>query len=535
MTGKVQPKNEDGIKVEEFADTGGSELKCLNWAFKLDKLGVEVRGIERIPPEERDAYVRKSKFSRVKQFIDVIGLWVAACGGLTSMSSFFLPALSYNLTYRDSLISGLISMHLGCVVPAFCSIMGAKSGCRQIVSAKFLFGTWGIKAIAVLVIVSGVGWSVINCVLGGQLLASMSSVPLVTGIIIISLISFFVAVFGIRILLIFQNLLAIPMVITIILFYILVCKKIDYVEKTDLALSANDVSSSTNRGNWLSFFTIGYSVTSTWGAGASDYYILFPESTPAWQLFCLTYLGISIPTTFVAVVSIICGNIAYSYKPWKDAYDLNGVGGLLNEACRPWGNFGKFLVVLFYLSLVCNNIMNTYSCGLEFQLLHSWFINIPRWMWVTLTTVIYLVISLAGREHLSTIIANFLPMLGYWISMYITLLIEETVIFRWSKSMRRLHYKEFGSDNEILDDNTYLYNWEEWNNSSSITFGIAAVCSFVVGIAGAVVGMNQVYWRGPLARLVGDNGADIGFWLCIAFTGVVYPFFRFFELKYLGK
>ncbi|CCE73003.1 Piso0_000012 [Millerozyma farinosa CBS 7064] len=535
MTTKVQPKNEEGINVEEITDTGSNELKCFNWAFKLDKLGVEVRGIERISPEERDAYARKSKYSRVKQFVDVIGLWVASCGGLTSMSSFFLPALVYNLNYRDSMISGLISMHLGCVVPAFCSIMGPKSGCRQIVSAKFLFGTWGIKAIAVLVIISGVGWSVINCVLGGQLLASMSDVPLVAGIIIISLLSLFVAVFGIRIVLIFQNVLAIPLVITFILFYILVCKKIDYVGKTDLALSALDVSSITNRGNWLSFFTIGYSVTSTWGSCASDYYIHFPESTPAWQLFCLTYLSIAIPTTFVAVVSIICGNIAYSYKPWTNAYDLNGVGGLLNEACRPWGNFGKFLVVLFFLSLVCNNIMNTYSCGLEFQLLHSWFMHIPRWIWAALTTAIYLVISLAGREHLSTIISNFLPMLGYWISMYITLLIEETLIFRWPKSMRRLHYKEFGSDTEMLDDDIYLYNWEEWNNSSSITFGIAAVSSFLVGIAGAVVGMNQVYWSGPLARRIGEYGGDIGFWLCIAFTGVVYPFFRFIELKYLGK
>lgn len=513
--------------------------KWISWVYKLDSLGIETRGIERVTPEERQLLAQSKKHSKIRQFLNVFGLWVAACGGLTSMSSFFLPTLLFSLNFRDSLVSGLISMIVGCLVPAYCSTMGAKSGCRQMVTAKFLFGCWGVRIVAIIVIISSLGWSVVNCVLGGEVLAALSGVPLSVGIVVISVVSLIVAVFGIKILVKFQNIIAIPLIIASILFYVVVCKKYEYIHITNDLLAELHQSSATIRGNWLSFFTIGYSVTSTWGAGASDYYVLFPEDTPSWQVFLITFLGISVPTTFVALISIICGTIAYSYKPWNDAYQEFGVGGLINESCKPWANFGKVIVVLLYVSLVCNNIMNTYSSAFEFQLIDPKFALIPRWCWAILCTVIYLVISLVGREHLSTIIGNFLPMLAYWISMYITILIEENFIFRNIESLRKMHYREFDMDKEDKQEganqNRYLYNWDSWNKPHLITFGIAAIISFVIGIIGAVIGMNQVYWQGWVARKIGDYGGDIGFWICMAITGITYPCLRYIELRYFGK
>lgn len=513
--------------------------RWISWVYKVDSFGIETRGIERVPPEERELLAQKKKHSKLRQFLNVLGLWVAACGGLTSMSSFFLPTLLFYLNFRDSLVSGLVSMIVGCLVPAYCSTMGAKSGCRQMVTAKFLFGCWGVRIVAIIVIISSLGWSVVNCVLGGEVLAALSGVPLSIGVVVISIISLVVAVFGIKIVLKFQNIIAIPITIASMLFYVVVCKKYDYIKVTNEVLAEKNQSAATVRGNWLSFFTIGYSVTATWGAGASDYYILFPENTPSWQVFLITFTGISVPTTFVALISIICGTIAYSYKPWNDAYLEFGVGGLINEACKPWGNFGKVIVVLLYISLVCNNIMNTYSSAFEFQLIDPKLAHIPRWCWAILCTIIYLVISLVGREHLSTILGNFLPMLAYWISMYITILLEENFIFRRPKRTRRLHYREFQEEaieeTEQSDGKYYLYNWDCWNKPGLITFGIAALVSFAIGIVGAVVGMNQVYWQGWIARKIGDYGGDIGFWICMAFTGITYPLLRYIELKYYGK
>lgn len=513
------------------------------WVHKLDALGVESRGIERATPEERRELALLLKQSKFVQFLHVMGLWFAACGGLTTMSSFFLPTLMFGLNVKNAMVSGIISMVIGCLVPAYTSTMGAKSGLRQMVSARFLFGWWGVRFVALVCIIGGVGWSVVNCVLGGQVLAAISGTLLVTGIVVISIVSLVVAVFGIRILLKFQTILAIPITISAILFYVVLCKKTQYLLVTDALILAQEETALTRTGNWLSFFTVGYSVTATWGSGAADYYILFPEDTSSLQVFALTFAGIAIPSTFVAVAGTLCGAIAYSYEPWNQAYESYGIGGLLNESFKPWGKFGKFVVVLLYISLVCNNIMNTYSCAFEFQLIDKRLAIVPRWVWAVVVTVIYLVISLAGRSHLSTIIGNFLPMLGYWISMYITILLEENIIFRSSTNAKMLHHVEFGHQDvskveEEAPVNSWvkdLYNWEHWDEPEYVTLGLAAGLSFVIGAVGAVVGMNQVYWQGPIAKKIGDYGGDIGFWLCMAFSGVSYPVLRYFELKRFGK
>lgn len=45
---------------------------------------------------------------------------------------------------------------------------------------------------------------------------------------------------------------------------------------------------------------------------------------------------------------------------------------------------------------------------------------------------------------------------------------------------------------------------------------------------------NQVYYTGPVAQLVGDS-CDLGIWLGIGFTGVVFPPLRLLELKIVGR
>lgn len=61
----------------------------ISWVYKVDSLGIETRGIERVTPEERELLSQKKKHSKIRQFLNVLGLWVAACGGLTSCHPFF--------------------------------------------------------------------------------------------------------------------------------------------------------------------------------------------------------------------------------------------------------------------------------------------------------------------------------------------------------------------------------------------------------------------------------------------------------------
>lgn len=63
-----------------------------------------------------------------------------------------------------------------------------------------------------------------------------------------------------------------------------------------------------------------------------------------------------------------------------------------------------------------------------------------------------------------------------------------------------------------------------------MTFSTASVCS----IAGAVLGMAQVWYVGPIAAKIGLGG-DIGFELAAIITAFVYPPLRYWEIKKFGR
>ena len=53
------------------------------------------------------------------------------------------------------------------------------------------------------------------------------------------------------------------------------------------------------------------------------------------------------------------------------------------------------------------------------------------------------------------------------------------------------------------------WNWENWDRQEKLPVGIAALIAFLVGWAGAILCMAQVWYVGPIAKEVGDNGADV--------------------------
>ncbi|CAB4252423.1 similar to Saccharomyces cerevisiae YGL186C TPN1 Plasma membrane pyridoxine (vitamin B6) transporter [Maudiozyma barnettii] len=510
---------------------------------RLDNIGVESTGIDRIPPYERGSS---------KLFLHVAGLWLSATGGLSSMSSFLLGPLLFELNFNQSLVSGLIGMAIGCVIAAYCSTMGPQSGCRQMVTARYLFGWWSVKLIALAAIIGVLGWSVVNSVVGGEMLAAISNdkVPVWVGILIVTLCSFFVAVFGIKQVLKVETYLAVPVLTTFLLLYISSSDKYDLIH----AIDNSTVPKDTIKGNWLSFFSLCYSITSTWGSITADYYILFPEDTAQYKVFLLTLFGTLVPTLFVGVLGVLLAAVAVTYQPWNDEYTAHGMGGLLWSGFARWNGFGKFCVVILILSLVSNNIINTYSAAFSIQLSSVYCSKIPRWFWCIVCTIIYLVCALVGRNHFSTILGNFLPMIGYWISMYFILLFEENVIFR--RYFLHMYTKEFPKTQDDDDNDTigtrrratnlhllkrkhiaahHRYNWDEWQNYDVLTHGYAATFAFLCGVAGVVVGMAQVYWIGPIARRFGEFGGDIAMWLSMGFSGVVYPWVRYLELKKFGR
>lgn len=79
----------------------------------------------------------------------------------------------------------------------------------------------------------------------------------------------------------------------------------------------------------------------------------------------------------------------------------------------------------------------------------------------------------------------------------------------------------------------YTYDWARWKDRSYMPVGIAACISFLLGWLGAVLGMYQTYFTGPLATLA--NTSDVGLWVGMGFTLISYPPLRYLELRLLHR
>jgi len=265
-------------------------------------------------------------------------------------------------------------------------------------------------------------------------------------------------------------------------------------------------------GSLLSFFSLNFSSASGWCSMASDYYCNYPVTTKKWKVFALTFFGVLIPTTFVTVIGACLGNAQLNYAPYGDAYTNHGLGGLLRESYHPLG-WSKFVLILLVFSVLGNNVAINYSSGLSLQLLGHYFHAIPRFIWSFAVAMVIMVLAIAGRQHLSTIVSNFVSLLGYWTVSFTIILLIEDYVFRRG-----------------------VYNLSAWDQPSKLPWGAAAVLALLAGYcAGGVPGMSQTWYIGPIALKFGPYGGDVGIYLSFAITLLVYPIARYFEKKYTGR
>ena len=217
----------------------------------------------------------------------------------------------------------------------------------------------------------------------------------------------------------------------------------------------------------------------------------------------------------MTIIGACLGNAALSvaYPPYADAYTNHGLGGLIREAYHPVG-WSKFALVFLMFSVIGNNIAINYSSGLSLQLLGHWFHAVPRFIWSFLVALVVAVLAIAGKDHLSTIVSNFVSLLGYWtVSFTLILLVED----KW--------FRRFEG-----------YNLSAWNQPSKLPWGVAAVLSLLIGyLAGGVTGMAQTWYIGPIAAKFGGYGGDVGVFLSAVLTLVSYPPLRMLERKYTGR
>ncbi|KAF2816945.1 uncharacterized protein BDZ99DRAFT_430661 [Mytilinidion resinicola] len=465
------------------------------------KMGIETQGVDRIPEEKKQP----------PSIWNIFLMWwsLNVHVGVVPLG---LLGPEFGLSLKQSIAASVVGTMLGALCTAFTGTLGPKLGLRQIATSRYSFGFWGAKLCSVLNVVVGGGFAVVNYVVVGQILNAVSdyTMSITVGIVIIAVISYVLCVFGFKVIHTFEKYSWIG---TFILLCVLIGQAAPHV---DSSLPGLDGSSGTTfAANFLTILSINFSNASGWCSIAADYYCNFPADTPTWKVFTLTWWGIVLPTTFSVVIGCCLGNAAVSvaYPPYADAYGNHGLGGLIYEVYHPVG-WSKFCLVMLTFSVLGNNIAINYSSGLSLQLLGHYFHAVPRLIWSLLFVIVIAVLAIAGQEHLSTIVSNFVSLLGYWTVSFTLVLLIEDQFFR----------KRSGYDLTV------------WDKPHALPWGCAAVLALLTGyLAGGVTGMAQTWYIGPIAAKFGGFGGDVGIYLSAAFTLIVYPVARIVEKKYTGR
>ena len=443
---------------------------------QLVAYNLEARGIQRVEPEERQDL-------RLLGYSQVAIMWLSVNMAANNITLGMLGPAVFTLGFMDACLLSIFGAFVGCLVVAYVATFGPKSGNRTMIFSRYIMGWWPSKIVVVLNIIVLLGYAMIDCVVAGQILSAVSndSMSVVVGIVIVAIIAWAITTFGYQIFHHYERWAWLPQLIVLCILAGVAGPQFNIT-----SASQGDEDPNTIPGNRISFFGLSLAAAITYGGGAADYFVYYPEHASSWKIFGMTLVGLMCSFTFAFILGIglACGMLNNS--DWEAAYGVSQ-GALIVEAYKPLGAFGSFCGVVVALGLVANLIVPTYSSGIDAQILGRWAGAIPRVIWNTIGVVIYTVCALAGRSSLAAVFTNFLALMGYWVSVWIAITLEEHFIFRGKTG----------------------FNWSVWNQKKKLPLGIAAFAAFVVGWVGAIMCMAQVWYIGPIAKQVGTYGADV--------------------------
>ena len=463
--------------TKPIGSTGKLEACFKQFERRLGRLNVEVRGVQRVEPEDTHA---KTWIDYLQAFL----LWNSINLAAVNITLGMLAPTVYALSFKDASLCAVFGALLGSIAVAYIATWGPVSGNRTMIFTRYTFGWWPSKLIVLLNLIILLGYSLIDLVVAGQILSAVSSngsLPVVVGIVIVAIIGWVVSTFGIKIFHMYMRYAWLPQLIAISILYGVSASRYDLQTP-----SMGD--SRTVTGSRISFFSLCFSAAITYAGSAADFFVYYPPSTPRLSLFAVSLLGLICSFTLALVVGIGLASGIPNNAAYAAAYQT-GQGNLLVEGFSSLGRFGKFLGVVIAFGLIANIVAPTYSSGIDFQILGRVAERVPRFVWNTCGVIIYTVCALAGRNNLSAIFTNFLALMGYWVAIWIAIVIEEQIIFRRQRG----------------------YDWTSWNQQNKLPKGIAALVAFLIGWAGAILCMAQVWYIGPIGKQVGVYGADVRF------------------------
>ncbi|OIW23409.1 hypothetical protein CONLIGDRAFT_585441 [Coniochaeta ligniaria NRRL 30616] len=463
---------------------------------------MESRGIQRVPESLRE---RETTFA---DYAQMSVIWFSSNITANNILVGLLGPLLFGVGLVDAMVLGAFGAMLGAACTGYVGSFGPMSGCRTMVVSRYTMGWWPNKLCVLLNLVIQLGYGLVDALMAGQILSAVNGggLTVIVGVIIAAIIVVVICMLGIDVFHTYERYAFIPQLAVL---FILVGVSAPYWDVSTATVGDGPVKSADR----MSFFFLCVSASLAWAGSGADFYVYFPPTASRWKVFMSTTLGLGLSCAMTYLLGVGIGTGALQITAWDEAYNVS-IGALLVETYKPLGHFGDFCSVIVALGLIGNNVPTIYSAGVNFQMLGKWFMAIPRSVWTLVAVIIYTVCACAGRNELFTVFTNFLALMGYWLAMWVAMMLEEEVLFRRTKGR--------------------WYDWTAWNSPDRMPLGLAALTAFLIGWVGAVLGMYQTYFTGPLAKLVGE-GIDLGIPVGMSWAAVVYPVLRWAELRQFGR
>ncbi|EGG00647.1 uncharacterized protein MELLADRAFT_39584 [Melampsora larici-populina 98AG31] len=474
---------------EERAHEKTETSRLQKFISQFDKWGLELNGIERILPEHR---VQRSTR-------DTFTMWLGANCNVVTFSLGTLGSSVYKLGFRDSVIAIVVFNILAIIPVAYFSTFGARSGLRQLVFSRFAFGYWTCMIPGVLNMIACLGWATVNCIVGAQTIHAVSRthpLPIWAGISILAILTLIPSFSGYKFVHVYERH---SWIAPMIIFFIILGKGRKYMNAARSDLTGNiEIASVFSFGASVAGFSL------SWISFAADYTVHLPENTSSWKIFFAAFFGNLVPLVLIEILGAAMMTTLLKNPSWRDKYQSDGMGGLLSAGLSPLGGFGRFLTVLLGCS-VANALYRTqkYSLALTVQTFGRRIAAIPRPLITMAGTAVIVTAALIGQAQFEAFLDTFLVFVGYWAMIFGVIVAQEHIIFR------RSHWSN--------------YAFEDVNNSKLLPPGFASGFALVCGIVGAILGMSQKWFTGPIARLLGPekSGVDLGFQVSLIFTTMV--------------
>ncbi|EGO26948.1 hypothetical protein SERLADRAFT_360944 [Serpula lacrymans var. lacrymans S7.9] len=475
--------------------------------LKLSQYGVEINGqVRRVyvhvqaliqndlrivptPPEDRVD-------TRLYQMFFV---WFTVNANILQFSAGSVGPVVYGLGMRESLLTILVTDILSSAIPAYLAVFGPKLGTRAMVLSRFSWGYYGAAIPSILNVISMEGYLILNCILGGQTLASVSDhLSPTLGIVIIALVSFAITFCGYKVVHLYEMVCWIPNIITFIVMLAVGGKNL-----INTPLSTGDAASASSI---LSFGAVVAASVISWSTVTPDYGVYHDSKDLALLIHAREakrldgqLIGHLMGAAFAAG--------APSVPSWSEGLS-NGssIGGLIGATLSPCGNFGKFLTVLLALTVPSPSSVTMYTTCTSFMTISRLFAKIPRILLAMASTAVLIPVAIVGANSFYATAVDVLNMIGYWMAPYSAIILAEHWFYRKIT---------FGA-----------YNVKNWDNPRRLPLGAAAIFVFLASFGIIVPCMSQVWYTGPIAKA---GTGDIGMVTSFIFAMLVYPALRTLE------